>query len=233
MNPLKKCIFLLSLFLIGFGNYVSGQSDTIYLQIDSVLGKSQSTYILKKAASDRYKTIAYFENPVNDEVYESSVSYFVNSNIPFEHYKVLAPYSEWIPLHKYQNEYYVYDPCDNYHHIQVSFTDSSYIYWSGEGAYLSKTTSFDKVDKATFRITYTGDYSNSEVIIHLIDAKRGIAVFEQTFRNAYDENPETFYTLMVAADKISSFPIIVNQCLINKRSEFEFDEIDLPALIRK
>jgi hypothetical protein len=64
-------------------------------------------------------------------------------------------------------------------------------------------------------------------IIHIIDDKKGIAVFEE--KNG-KEKP--YYYLMIAAEKIRSVPLIVNNCKFNKQSELEFEQPDFERLIK-
>lgn len=56
--------------------------------------------------------------------------------------------------------------------------------------------------------------------------KNGIAVFEENTKGY----PPGYY-LMIAANKIRNFPIIVNYCKTNKQLEFNFDNPDYRKLL--
>jgi hypothetical protein len=69
---------------------------------------------------------------------------------------------------------------------------------------------------------------NRKLIIHIIDNKKGIAVFEET---SYNSN-ERYYYLMIAADKIKTVPLIVNNCETYKQNELCFDKPNFSELLK-
>lgn len=234
MNSFKFQLFfcsLLAFFL--FNAKVFGQndhSDTLFLQIDSIYGKAQSVYILKPG-SVHYETDNYLKT-TSDQEYVN-FSHLEKQNITFEHFKMELPWTKWVPLEQYKGEYYTYQPCDGYFDYGILITDSSKVEWTGEGLYLGKTLAYQKIDESTYLIITTSSYSNMQTTIHIIDKKRGIAIFEMLPSDFAKENTEPFYTLVVAVDKIDLFPTIVNHCSIEKAREWVFDEVDFKALIRK
>jgi hypothetical protein len=51
----------------------------------------------------------------------------------------------------------------------------------GEGPVANKINEYRKIDQNTFAFILTGVYNNnSELIIHIIDQERGIAIFEKS-----------------------------------------------------
>lgn len=130
-------------------------------------------------------------------------------------------------LKQHNDEFYVYHPCDFIFHFKQSVNDTTFIDWTGEGPVANKIIEQRKIDNKTYEFILTGIYDNErKVIVHIIDFKKGIAIFEQIT----NKSEKTFY-LMIAAETIKSVPIIVNQCQKYKQKELEFKEPDFKSLL--
>ena len=71
------------------------------------------------------------------------------------------------------------------------------------------------------------DSSLHQINFYLLDKKRGIALIENL-----SQKPENRYKLMVSADKIREFPMIINEC-DSKSFEFDFEKPDYRKLLQR
>ncbi len=188
-----------------------------------------SIFIDTNKKSKFYDRISDFDFDEYDSVtYNASLGYFKEKSIKLNKKVVTGLPLKWIELYQYKDEFYVYKPSDFIGHYQVCITDTAFIDYTGEGPLASKIIDFRKIDTNTFKFKLTGAfYGDRTLIIHIIDEKRGIAVFETSF-NEEDKN----FSLMVSAQKIRNFPVIVNYCEDMKQMEFNFDEPDFEKLLR-
>jgi hypothetical protein len=136
--------------------------------------------------------------------------------------KPIIPWTNWVTLKQHKGQYYAYHPCDFLFHFRQSINDTTFIDWTGEGPVANKILEQKKIDSKTYEFILTGIYDQDRIlIIHILDKKKGIAIFEE--KRGKDRN----VYLMIADDKIKSVPIIVNHCPTQKQTELEFDAIDL------
>ena len=70
--------------------------------------------------------------------------------------------------------------------------------------------------------TIPGSKDTSEVNIYIIDPKNKVAVFD--FSN--------YFMVMISADKVRTYPAIVNYNLYERSARFEGDKIDFVKLLR-
>ncbi|WP_347065750.1 hypothetical protein [Flavobacterium sp. WV_118_3] len=75
-----------------------------------------------------------------------------------------------------------------------------------------------------FKIEYH-DYDGKRKYLEytIIDRQKAVAVFK--FQNEY--------RFMVRVEKVKDYPIIVNECLQNKASEFVFDSLNYKDLLKQ
>lgn len=204
--------------------------------------KKETTFLIK----ERYGEVCHsvfiepnrnskFYNHISDysfgkfdqQSYDESLDYLKKHNLHLTKVLVNELPKKWIYLHQYKSKFYVYYPSDFYAHYKIRITNKSYEDFSGEGPSANKILGFKKIDDNTFQFNLAGLYSNGrKVLIHLIDKKAGIAVFEET-----SNDREKVYYLMVDAAKIRNFPLIVNYCENQKQPEFEFDKTNFIKLI--
>ncbi|MDR2915761.1 MAG: hypothetical protein LBV74_13155 [Tannerella sp.] len=136
---------------------------------------------------------------------------------------------KWRDLYLYNGEYYIYYPCDFCGNYRICVTDTTFIDYMCDGAVANKIQEYKKLDDSTFyfRITSPVNTNDRLLTIHLIDAARGIAVFQTDLFSG-----ESVYNLMVDVEKLRKFPVIVNKCDQWKVLEMNFPEPDFEQLIK-
>lgn len=216
---------------MGLSLQLFGQSvikDTTFIFKDTVDGKLQSIFIDNNKDSKFYDNISYFNfQHFDNQGYKYSTEYLKEHQLSLTKAKPLIPWTNWVTLKQYKGKFYAYHPCDFLHHFRQSVNDTTLIDWTGEGPVANKIISQNKFDDKTFEFKLTGIYYQDRTLtVHIIDLKKGIAVFEETTMGA-----DKRYYLMIAADKIKNVPIIVNHCPTQKQSELEFDNTDFKTLL--
>lgn len=130
----------------------------------------------------------------------------------------------WCPLRQYHGKYFVYTREFN----KLSIKDSSVIFTGIEGPVARTLYAFKKVGVRTFRMKVARAADGIQtILIHLIDPKKQVAVFQ--YQNGKDHRIR--YELMVGAERIRSFPIIVDYAPDVKPQVFMFEEPDFQALL--
>ena len=210
-----------------------GQSvvkDTTFLFKKTVDGELQTIFIDNNKDSKAYNKICRFTfQHFDNESYKYSTDYLRENKLTLSKVKPVIPWSNWVTLKQYKNKFYAYHPCDFLFHFRQSVNDTTFIDWTGEGPEASKIIEQKKIDDKTYEFKLTGiSAQDRKIAIHIIDTKKGIAVFEQT-TNGTDKR----YYLMIAADKIKSVPIIVNHCPTQKQTEQDFDKTDFKTLLTR
>lgn len=224
--------YIQTMILILIGFQLFGQSimtDTIFFHQDSVLGSRQSIFIDYDKNNKFYDRISIFSfGRFDNQSYDYSTKYLNDNDLKLTKRIINEPATKWIPLEQYKGEFYVYHPCDFLFHYRVSINDTTFIDWTGEGPVANKIVDYNRIDNKTFEFVLSGIYNqNCKLIIHIIDSKNGIAVFEKVLADR-----ENVRYLMIDADKIRNVPIIVNNCEFEKQSELQFDEPDYDKLLR-
>ncbi len=203
------------------------EPDTSFIQYSTSVRSAQSIYFDKDKNSRFYDSITSFTD-FSSENYAYSIKYLQKDNTNLRIKTPIISLIKWVSLKQFVNRFYAYKPCDSYFSYKASFSDSTFIDWTGEGAVANKIITQRKIDDKTYSFELTGiNQRNRELIIHIIDQQKGIAVFEE-ITNKTDAS----YHLMIAADKIKSVALIINNCEIEKQLELEFDEIDYAELLR-
>lgn len=223
--------YILSILIIGTALQLFGQNsenDTTFIFKDTVDGELETIFIDYNTDSKFYVKVSDFHFKYFDkDSYRYSIDYLKEQKLSLTHSKPIVPWVSWVILKQYKDKYYVYCPCDFWFHFRQSINDTTYIDWTGEGPVANKIIDQKKIDDTTYEFKLTGIYHRDrKVIIHIIDFKKGIAVFEE----AIDRLDKKYY-LMIAADKITSVPIIVNYCTTQKQMELKFDKVDFKALL--
>jgi len=222
---------LSTLLAIGVTVQLFGQSveqDTTIIFKKIIDGDAHSIFIDRSKDSKFYESITRFKFQYFDEdSYAHSTDYLKKQNITLTKVKPIIPWTNWVKIKQYKGQFYAYRPCDFLSHFRQSVNDSTFIDWTGEGPVANKIIGQQKIDHKTYAFQLTGIYDHDrKVIIHIIDAQKGIAVFEEITNGTYKR-----YYLMIAAEKIKSVPIIVNYCPTSKQAELQFDAPDFEALL--
>ena len=131
--------------------------------------------------------------------------------------------TKWVPLYLYNNEYYLYAPCE-WTIPKYNITDTLLMYYGWmDGLYGFSYDTIIQKSNNHYSIQNIKGFHNTEINIYIIDKAKGIAVFE------FDNYKPSLY---VDAEKIRNFPIIVCECT-EKYEEYEFPDIDIKKLIKK
>ena len=229
MTTIRNILIILT---VGMTFQLFGQTtskDTIFISKEMIYGELHSIFIDNNKHSKFYDRFSYFNSQhLDDEIsYKYSIVYLKENNLTLTKTKPVIPWTNWVTLKQYKGNFYVYAPCNNLFEFGQSVNDSTFIDWTGEGLNANKIIDQRKIDDKTYEFVLTGIYNKyKKIIIHIIDNEKGIAVFEQT-TNGTDK----IYYLMIAADKIKSVPIIVNDCPKEMQPELDFDEIDFKKLM--
>jgi len=232
-NLLKTLRTILTILTLGLVSQVFGQTnqkDTTFLLKETVDGELHTIFIDNNKSSKFYPDILDFKfGRFDKESYTSSLDYLKENNQPLIKKKPLIPLTTWVTLKQYKGQLYAYHPCDFLFHFRQSINDTTFIDWTGEGPVANKIVNSKKIDSKTYEFHLVGIYDKEQKLtIHIIDNKKGIAVFEQLSSNATDKR----YYLMIAADKIKSVPIIVNYCPTQKQMELEFETPDYKTMLK-
>lgn len=227
MTTLKD---ILTAIIIGLTFPAFGQVDTVFIHKDSLLGTSQSIFFDNNRNSKFYDKINYWEFLTFDnQSYQNSLDFLKESKLTLTKKIPVISETKWVTLKQYKGTFYAYHPCDFYSHFRISINDTTFIDWTGEGPEASKILEQKKIDDRTFEFKLTGIANKDrKLIIHIIDSKKGIAVFEET-----NNNPnEKYYYLMVDSESIRNLPLIVNCCEEYKQLDLRFDEPNFKELLK-
>jgi|GEM_PF-573463 len=210
--------------------------DTLFLVREKSGDYYSAVFIDTNKSSQFYKEISSFGigDEFDKERYDFSAERLRKNNIALKRKIISGLPLKWVIFYQYKGKFYTYYPSDFMNHYKVNITDTTFIDYIVEGPVANKIIDFKKIDNHTFRFRLTGMYEhNRELVIHIIDSKNGIAVFENKSTNVVWGNEGKSTYLMIDADKIKRFPIIVNYCETMKQHEFEFDKPDYKKLISR
>jgi hypothetical protein len=222
---------IITVIIIGLTIPAFGQVDTIFIQKDSLLGTAQSIFFDNNPNSIYYDKINYWGFLTFDnESYNNSMDFLKENDLALIKKTPIIPQTKWVTVKQYKGTFYAYHPCDFYSHYRISVNDTTFIDWTGEGPEANKIITQKKIDDKTYEFQLSGiSNKNRKLIIHIIDNKKGIAVFEETGDNVN----ESYYYLMIASDKIKTIPLIVNNCETYKQIELHFDKPNYIELLIK
>jgi len=231
MNILLKRTYLILILSIGFNSCINSVKNNEYILLEEKLnGEYHTIFIDTSKNSKYYDQIANFSfNNFDQESYNKTLEYFKAHDLKLNKINIDSLPREWVALKRYKGKYYTYRPSDFIYHQKMKITDSTVIEYI-EGAISNKIISYELKNNKVFDLRLTGIHKiKRELIIQIIDKENGIAVFIDS-----ENNKDKEYYLMIAADKIKNFPIIVNLCETGKQDKFEkFDSIDFKQLINR
>lgn len=212
----------------------SGQThkeDTTFLLRENSNGIYHVIFVDGNQASKFYKQISDFTFYNYDkDNFNSSLKYLKERHITLTRKVITQVPKKWIPLYQYKNKFYLYIPCDAYFRFKYNITDTSFVDYTGEGPVAYKILDFKNINDSTFKFKLTGmNKPKRSLTIHIIDRDKGVAVFEEIA--VFEGSQEKRFYLMVSADKIKSFPIIINYCPSQKEDELQFDKPDYNKLL--
>jgi hypothetical protein len=135
--------------------------------------------------------------------------------------------ANWILLYQYKGEYFTYEPSERGEEFKFRINDSTTIDYTMEGPEPSRITGIQQLSATQLIITRNNLWKDRVVKINIVDPARGIGVFTfgpTAFKRAGQK------LLMVSAEKAPLFRTIVNFCMTDKVSEFDFDIINFKKL---
>jgi hypothetical protein len=194
-------------------------SSKYYGRISDFSLNEEHYYVYIKADSNymniKYRYYYYSLDDKKDDLKEVSVI-LKKKNIPQN-----LP-TKWIPLYLYNNEYYLYAPCEWIISI-YNITDTLLIFYGwNDGDFGFPYDTIIQKSNNHYAIQDIKGFHNKEINIYIIDKEKGIAVFD------FDYYEPCLY---IDAEKIRNFPIIVCECT-EKYEEYEFPKMDLKKLIK-
>lgn len=203
---------------------VNETTSTRYLGfINTPFVTRSAIYIAPNKRSEYYNKICDFRVNINE-----SRSYFLKPSKKKELPEDLP--TEWVPLHLYNGQYYLYAPCE-WLINKYKITNTNLIsYGSMEGDYADAYSAIVKNSENSYTIKdihnkpcYNG--SPYELTINIVNKEHGIAIF--SFKGDFEEH----YELMVQANKARRFPIIVHYCEM-KEMPYRFETPDFKSLLK-
>lgn len=139
----------------------------------------------------------------------------------WKHFEIKNICTNWIPLYSYKGNHYVYLPSDYGNINNFLINDSTTIQFNMDGPWGFRTLSFEKAGKDSYTIirqTYDGMVDT--LLIHPIDNIKGAAVFE------FRKEGNAVFSLMLKANAVRHYPLIINYSEYQKQMEFQFDTIE-------
>ena len=205
----------------------TSKSDTIFISKDPILGSKQSIFIDPNKNSHGYKRLTDFQvDEFSKENYDATLKDLLQKNKNTKALNIDEISKNWIEIHLYNNQYYVYESCDFYNQ-QMAIKSNILTHWSMEGQEPHLIVSAKQSKPNIFDLKLKDNYLN-EIKIYLINKEKGLAVFEELVNGKHFD-----YFLMLDSSKVSNFPIIINNCTKAKQSEMRFDKIDFRKLLKK
>jgi len=202
--------------------------DTTFIRYKTFKGQpDQAIYIDNNRNSHYYKTLQQF-SLIPDTGYAQTLSKLVSVHKPSYKSDIPGLAHEWCPLYFYKGKYYVYIPSDFMMNIPVKISNGVFTRYWGDGPIPWIVQHITALKPATYELKLIGEENKkNRVIITLIEAGRGIAVFRYM-----DEDEANQYQLMVDASKIRLFPIVVNKSYRNEKTdEMKFDQPNFQVLL--
>lgn len=133
----------------------------------------------------------------------------------------------WLPLEKYKDQYYLYQPCDGIFEYQYLVTKEVVAHLFYDGPSISVIKSAERINTRHYRFEFYGSNGLKELDIFIIDPIKKIAVFR------FSDAGQTWYELFTSSSSAANFDVIVNDCKTQKESEFNFEKVNFEALIEK
>ena len=133
---------------------------------------------------------------------------------------------KWVALYSLKGKYYLYRPSDFGYHFRFKITDSTTIDFTMEGPEPSRLNRISFSSPTKVIIERTNHWEGKLVYIHVVNVKKGIAVF--TF-SPTKYNKKGYQLLMLDAEKAHLYPTIVNFCPTEKQPEFNFDKVNFKS----
>jgi len=215
-------------FLANQCSYAQKQAvDTVFF----VKEKDHQVYIEPFKNSEKYKVIVDFNfAEYQQEGYEEQLKKIEQEETLFKHFSLGKFPKQWVNIHLYQKKPYAYYPCDFLNYSALMFTDSTLLEIGGEGPQVFPLLSFKKISEKKYEMST----ANRKTIFHFIQISgKQVTVAENYYSDGDASLSIPIYQLLIPAAQITSIPLIVNECIINKVVEFSFDYPDFQKYLPK
>jgi len=203
-------------------------NDTIFIKRELSEDMYHAIYIEKQKNTQRFKWLTNFSfNESDIEGYKSAKEYY-KEKYPLAYKTKVNTFSlpkNWIPVHKYKNQYYTYAPSDWGNTGQRTINNQEFIQMNMDGPNPNPIESSEKINSKKVEFTLFG---GDIVRVYLFDPKQRIYIFEID-----NGNSGSYYGFYVPSQYASNFDMIVNYCQTQKQHEYHFEEVDFEALIEK
>jgi hypothetical protein len=214
------------------------QTDTIFISREKGKDYYHKVYIEQNRQSPFYKELTDFKMDKFelDEYEENCRELKKRFPAPLKKFNLQGLPKEWIPLYKYKGKYYVYYPSEEGNEGRRIITDSTMVYWFMDGPRPEPFLNAKRIQENIWYLSINSYFKNmtafknrpdAKLIIHIIDPKNKIAVWEDKSQPV-DER----YELYIPKEYAGNFDMVVNYCLQSKTGEFQFDTIDYAALLK-
>lgn len=194
--------------------------DSILLQAD--YGSVYLTYDTTAISYDYLNPKEIDSNIFKTDLLNISKYIKESNNIKLKHFKNDLVNTNWSSLYWFNNNFCLYGPSDWMENTPILITDSI-IYYLNSDPMLDIVIDFSKTENNHYEFSvknYNGKTEN--IIIEIIDTKKGIAIWEYR-----DENNLTINkALKVKSEFVKLFPIIIcdcgdSKCVFEKTNYFE------------
>ena len=174
----------------------------------------------------------YIERNRNSVIYKNLMACNINGGIVTgsEAFNLSGLANEWLPLCRYKGNYYLYQDRDTINMGKRVITGSFFNYSDKRWAKTVQLQSATKLNNITWSFDifdHDSDPAGKTVIIHIIDSRSGIAVWEDV--NAAEDEK---YKLYVPKEHALQFDMIVDSSARSRAAGFKFDQPDFDALLK-
>lgn len=228
MPQATTCMLSMGMLLTAYvGVHAQHASDTLYYSGVDKNGSVNTIYIERDRTSGRYQNIPIITfDSFDSSAYSEGLNYIADSNVAIKKHVLKDVPRAWTYLVPYRDSFYVYKPCNYLWTNMVSISDSVYINQTGADLLVYAITTYQRHNRKTFSFELFGGYqAASSVTIHIIDAKRGIAIFEEKRGETIDYFP------MIDVSKMCRMPLMVNDCVGDMPEEYNFPDVDFSQFI--
>jgi hypothetical protein len=195
----------------------------VFYQTSSVHANETDTIFIRKMTGNQVDRIVTYINPSRDSWHYDSLKktslYFKKKSAP------VFPYGIWIELSQYQQNLYLYYPCDLGNLFKIETSEDTlrmHMMETEDNRILLR-----KPIKDGFSFTLADPVNKKQQVnFYQIDKKRGLSVLE--FLNGKNIVSRK---LMVSSTYLNQFPMIVNECDA-KVQEIDLEKIDFEKLLK-
>ena len=207
-----KKLFLIIFPVFSLIASMNAQTDTLFIQNWE---NGHAIYLLPPGK---------FEKP---EIWTSSDSIFYPPVPAFRKFNFNLN-ETYLPLNVYQSKLVYYDPCDGIFESAWVFNDSAFVHLYYDGPEGSPIAAIEHDDdtEIQFRILQF-NYEDLEksleyyLTVTTMNKEKGIFLF--TFENPFNAESKYSFTV-VERSKLHLFPTLVCDCLVDKHTEFRWEE---------